>query len=283
MAQFFNDAVETHPLLTPEHQPVTDVDEVKGGRMKKKCKKIKRFWKALFGHSKASQKYTQMTSSADDEDTDAAVLQSRRNTENQISGVQGQAVACTESDLNGDVLKAPVQQGASDEDGAKGEGKEEKFKKKNSVWKVLFGRKRPSKKALQAQACHVADQAVDAVQNPASTISHNSDEASQDPVHPESNLNDDTFEVPVRAESDWSDDAFQTPFCSMSDWSVDEAFRTPVGSLFEWAVDACQMPVHPESDLNGDAFKAPVHSEFDWNAKGFQTPGHTKSLFDPCP
>lgn len=84
MPQFFNDAVETHPLLTPERQTVIDVDEVKGGRMKKKCKKIKRFWKALFGHSKASQKYTQMTSSADDEDTDAAALQSRRNTESML-------------------------------------------------------------------------------------------------------------------------------------------------------------------------------------------------------
>ncbi|RXN25960.1 WD repeat-containing on Y chromosome-like isoform X2 [Labeo rohita] len=283
MPQFFNDAVETHPLLTPERQPVIDVDEVKGGRMKKKCKKIKRFWKALFGHSKASQKYTQMTSSADDEDTDAAALQSRRNTENQISSVQGQAVACAESDLNDDASAAPVQQGACDEDGANREEKEEKCKKKKSVWKVLFGHKRPSQKALQTPACHVADQTVDALQDPASTVSHKCDEASQDPVHPESDLNGDTFEVPVRAESDWSDDAFLTPNCSMSDWSVNDAFRTPVGSLFEWAVDAFQMPVHPESDLNGDAFKAPAHPESVWSAEAFQAPGHTKSLFDPCP
>lgn len=186
-------------------------------------------------------------------------------------------------DLNDDASAAPVQQGACDEDGANREEKEEKCKKKKSVWKVLFGHKRPSQKALQTPACHVADQTVDALQDPASTVSHKCDEASQDPVHPESDLNGDTFEVPVRAESDWSDDAFLTPNCSMSDWSVNDAFRTPVGSLFEWAVDAFQMPVHPESDLNGDAFKAPAHPESVWSAEAFQAPGHTKSLFDPCP
>ncbi|KAK2876984.1 hypothetical protein Q8A67_021080 [Cirrhinus molitorella] len=260
--QFFNDAVETHPLLTPEHQPVTDVDEVKGGRMKKKCTKIKRFWKALFGNSKTSEKYTQLTSSADDEDTDADVLQSRRNTQSQISSVQGLAL----SELNADGLKAPEQQDASDEDGAKAEGKEGKCKKKK-VWKVLFGHIKPSKKARQTPACPVADQNVEALQDPASTVSHKSADASRDPVRPESDLNGDPFEGPVHPESDQSVDASQTPVHPECDLNG----------------DASEAPVHPESKWRANTFQAPIFSVSEWSPEAFQAPGHTKSLFDPCP
>lgn len=67
--------------------------------MKKKFKKIKRVWKALFGNSRASEKYNQKTSSAEgeknDEGSDAAVVQSRRNTESMLHDhVMGNAFIC---------------------------------------------------------------------------------------------------------------------------------------------------------------------------------------------
>lgn len=86
---YSSDAVETHSLLLPpQNQPVSEVDEVKGGKMKKKCKKIKWVWKALFGNRRASEKYTQKTSLSEgekkDQGADAAVLQSRRNTDSKL-------------------------------------------------------------------------------------------------------------------------------------------------------------------------------------------------------
>uniref|UniRef100_A0A8C1BJ74 non-specific serine/threonine protein kinase n=1 Tax=Cyprinus carpio carpio TaxID=630221 RepID=A0A8C1BJ74_CYPCA len=263
--------------------------------MKKKFKKIKRVWKALFGNSRASEKYNQKTSSAEgeknDEGYDAAVVHSRRNTENQITNVQGQATARTELDLNGDALKAPVQQCAFDVNGGKVGRKKEKCKKKKSFWKVLFVCIRPSKKVLQAPVRAESNWSVDAHQAPVCTESDWSVDAFQAAVQTESDWSFDALQAPVRVESDWSVDALQAPVRAESDWSVDalqapvrtesdcsvDALQAPVRIESDWSVDALQAPVRTESDCSVDALQAPVRVESDWSVDALQAPDRAES------